>query len=77
MATAAEIAEAREMYRLYIEAEKAVLKNQSYTIKDRTVTRANLSSIREGRDFWKKKLDALTGASGVGMKPRRILFRDD
>lgn len=77
MATAAEIANAREMYRLYIEAEKAVLKNQSYTIKDRTVTRANLTSIRQGRDYWKKILDQLTSTSGGRIRPRRILFRDD
>lgn len=71
------VTEAREMLRLYIAAEKAVLKNQSYTIKDRTFTRANLSSVRAGRKYWNDILDQLTGAKGSGITPRRVVFRDD
>lgn len=33
---------------LYREALAAILKNQSYTIKDRTYTRATLSEVRKG-----------------------------
>lgn len=70
------VVEARGMIAEYIKAEKAVLKNQSYTIKDRTYTRANLTSIRNGRKEWEKILGQLTGTSGR-MTPRRIVFRDD
>lgn len=34
----------------YLEAEKAVLMGQSYTIGNRTLTRANLTSIRNAID---------------------------
>ena len=36
--------------RKYLEAEETVLLNQSYTIRDRTLTRANLSEIRKAID---------------------------
>lgn len=69
------IAQAKEMLAKYIEAEKAVLLNQSYTIGTRTYTRANLSAIRQGREKWQKVLDQLSGSGG--MRVRRVVFRDD
>ena len=36
-----------ERLRRYLEAEEAVLLGQSYTLRDRTLTRANLSEIRK------------------------------
>ena len=36
--------------RKYLEAEEAVLLGQSYTLRDRTLTRANLSEIRKAID---------------------------
>lgn len=36
-----------ERLKLYLEAEKAVLSGQSYTIGNRTLTRANLATIRK------------------------------
>jgi len=69
------LTEAQEMLNKYIEAEKAVLLNQSYTIGTRTYTRANLTSIRTGRQEWQKIVDQLSGSGG--MKVRRVLFRDD
>ena len=59
----------------YINAEKAVLLNQSYTIGTRTYTRANLTSIRNGRKEWQKVFDQLSGQGG--MRLRRVLPRDD
>ena len=35
---------------MYLEAEKAVLSGQSYTIGNRTLTRANLATIRNAID---------------------------
>jgi len=69
------ISQAQEMLAKYIEAEKAVLLNQSYTIGTRTYTRANLSAIRAGRAEWQKVYDQLSGSGG--MRVRRVVFRDD
>lgn len=67
--------QAQEMLRQYIAAEQTVLKNQSYTIGTRTYTRANLTSIRNGRQEWQKTVDQLSGRGGMQVK--RVLFRDD
>lgn len=39
-----------ERLKMYLEAERAVLTGQSYTIGNRTLTRANLSTIRAAID---------------------------
>lgn len=36
----------------YLAAESAALTNQSYTIAGRSLTRADLSEIREGITYW-------------------------
>lgn len=69
------LTEARTMLVEYIKAEKAVLLNQSYTIGTRTYTRANLTSIRNGRKEWQKIVDQLSGSGG--MRVRRVMPRDD
>jgi len=50
---------AQTMLNLYIEAEKAVLLNQSYKINDRTFTRANLEELINGRRIWEQKVARL------------------
>lgn len=67
------LATAQEMLDLYIAAEKAVLKNQAYTIKDRTFTRANLAVIAKERARWQLIVD---GLSGRGIRVRRGIPRD-
>lgn len=61
----------------YLEAEKAVLMGQSYTIGNRTLTRANLTSIRNAID------DLIAGGAtidGYEAKPdgaaRRVIMMD-
>lgn len=39
-----------ERLKMYLEAERAVLTGQSYTIGNRTLTRANLATIRAAID---------------------------
>jgi len=68
------IAEARNMLALYIDAEKKVLLGQEYTIKDRTLKRADLRYIAEERKKWQTLVDQLE--SGAGMKVKRGLPRD-
>jgi hypothetical protein len=43
----------------WLEAELAVTTNQSYTIGSRSLTRANLSEIREQIKFWENKVSQL------------------
>ncbi len=40
----------------YKAAELAVLKNKSYTINGRSLSRADLPDIREGRQEWEQRL---------------------
>lgn len=47
---------ATEMRDLYIAAEAAVLKAQSFTLAGRQMTRANLAEIRAGRVEWEAKV---------------------
>jgi len=68
------LAEARAMLALYKEAETVVLTGQSYTIKDRTLNRANLKEIRAGRAEWEAKVNRLE--HGGGIRSRRVIPRD-
>lgn len=68
-----------ERLRLYFEAEKAVLINQSYTIAGQTYTRADLSVIRAAID------DLISGGAtlaefptspGDNRRSTRVVFLD-
>ena len=54
------------MVELYVAAEKAVLRNQSYSLNGRSLTRADLSDIRAGREQWEAKVAAENAASKGG-----------
>ena len=68
------LADATTMYTLYIEAEKSILKGQSYSIGDRALTRADLKQVAEQREYWKKECDRFSGtgrrASVMSVIPR-------
>lgn len=63
--------------KIYVEAERAVLSGQSYTIGNRQLTRANLAEIR-------KEIDDLTDAgatledlpNGPRQMSKRVVFFD-
>lgn len=74
MTTSVALAEAQEMLALYIAAEKLCLLNQSYTIKDRTYTRADLATLARERKRWQSIVDSLI--AGGSVKVRRIIPRD-
>lgn len=57
---------ATDMLDLYVAAEKAVLRNQSYTINGRSLTRADLPEIRAGRQEWERKVAAEQASSKGG-----------
>lgn len=65
---------AQEMLAEYILAERAVLKNQAYTIRDRTYKRADLVEIRAGRAEWERKCKQILHG---GMRVRRVIPRSN
>jgi hypothetical protein len=76
MATKEEqLAEAQAMYTEYLNAEKAVLQGQAYSIGDRTLTRADLSGIQVGRQYWASQVCAIS-TDRVGIRMKRIIPRD-
>ncbi len=62
----------------WLEAELRVTTGQSYTIGSRTLTRANLTEIRNSIDYWNKKVLALDSIKKVGGRNRikRVVPRD-
>ena len=63
-----------ERLELYYEAERKVLRGQSYTLGNRQLTRANLSEIRKAIKDLENELEQLTGRSR-GFS-RRVVFFD-
>lgn len=62
-------------YELYIAAEEAVLSGQSYTIGNRSLTRANLSEIRDAIDDLESKGAPFDDTSKI-RRSQRIVFRE-
>lgn len=62
----------------WLEAELQVTTNQSYTIGSRSLTRADLSDIREQIVFWEGKVAQLKNQQQRGGRNRiiRIVPRD-
>jgi hypothetical protein len=56
---------ATQMRDLYIAAEKAVLRGQSFSMGGRTLTMADLEKIRAGRKEWEARVaDEASGRQG-------------
>lgn len=68
------IAQKQTLLNEYIAAEKAVLRGQAYSIKDRSLTRADLRWIKDGRRQLEEEIAQMSAEGGVQAK--RILFRD-
>ena len=63
-----------ERLEIYYEAERKVLRGQSYTLGNRQLTRANLSEIRKAIKDLENELEQLEGRSR-GFS-RRVVFFD-
>ena len=50
----------RQQLDKYLEAEEKILAGQSYAIKGRTFTRADLEAVQEGIKLWSKRLNRTT-----------------
>lgn len=62
----------------WLEAEMTVTTGQSYTIGSRTLTRANLTEIRNAIDYWNGKVNQLENVQQTGSRNRvrRVVPRD-
>jgi len=61
------LAQAETKLTLWLTAEDAVATGQSYSIAGRSLSRADLGSIRETIDYWEAKVQKLT-RGGIGIK---------
>lgn len=63
---------------VWLEAELTVATGQSYTIGSRTLTRANLTEIRNAIEYWNGKVKTLDNAKKAGgrNRVRRVVPRD-
>jgi hypothetical protein len=64
------LSQAQETLQSYIDAERQILKGQSYTHNGRSVTMANLAEIQAGRKYWEKRVAEMSGRR----KARRVML---
>jgi len=70
------LAQAQERLTAWLEADAAVARNQSYSINNRSLTRADAEQIRENIDYWQGKVDKLKASPGGGARVRYIQAAD-
>lgn len=58
------------MVAAYVAAEQAVLAGQSTRWGDRSLTRADLAEIRNGRKEWEQKLATCEQCANTAVRPR-------
>lgn len=68
------LADKKALMAEYLLAESAVLRGQEYTIKDRSLTRADLRWIQNGRKGLEAEICLLE--RGASIKVKQVLFRD-
>ena len=59
------LAQAEAQLALWLTASEKVAKGQSYTIGDRSLTRADARAIQQQIDYWDKKCEQLSGTTNV------------
>ena len=64
------------MLSMYLEAEKKILRGQSYRIGKQELTRANLTDVVKNRDKWQKIVNDLENPLGSRPKIKRVVIRD-
>lgn len=68
--------EARENLQLWLSAERAAASGKSYTIGNRSLTRADLSDIADRIRFWRAEVARLEYGRGAGMRVLQAVPRD-
>jgi hypothetical protein len=67
------VEQAQAQLNAYLAAETAALAGQSYEIAGRRLTRANLKDIREGIEYWSRRVGELTTRSAGRSRARTIV----
>lgn len=72
------VEEVKNRLQIWLNAEEAIAKGQSYSIDNQRVERANLAQVREQIKFWQRELvKAEASVSGKGRRRvTRIVPRD-
>ena len=60
----------------FLDAELAVATGQSYKIGSRSLTRADLSEIKERIKFWSNEVERLEAGRKKGISAYRAVIRD-
>lgn len=64
-----DLARAKAMLNLWLEAEVAVAQGRSYTIGSRSLTRNSIKEIRDAQAYWSQKVQELeSGQSGIKVR---------
>ena len=71
------LAQAESQLALWVAASSAVATGQSYTIGNRSLTRANAKEIRENIVFWNKQVKRLTRGGSPGQRSNARLMEKD
>ena len=69
--------ECKRKYKLYSDAEEAVLTGKSYEIEGRKLTRENLSEIRNGMQYWEDECNRIGSGSSGGIRAFRVIAKND
>ena len=72
------VEEVKNRLRIWLNAEEAIAKGQSYSIDNQRLERANLAQVREQIKFWQRELvKAEASTNGRGQRRvTRIVPRD-
>jgi len=65
------VTECRERLKIWLDAEATIASGQSYSIDNRSLTRANLVQVRDQIKFWRSELNKAEAVSS-GRSRRRI-----
>lgn len=68
------LAQAQAKLDAWLDAETAIAeRGQNYSIAGRTLSRANLSEVRESIDYWNKKVETLSASAAGTRGPRYVV----
>lgn len=67
------LAQAEEQLGLWLAASTAVSKGQSYSIKDRSLSRTDASEIRQQIDYWQNWVSRLTRSASGTRRTRYVV----
>lgn len=70
------LAQAQAQLNMWIAADAAVAKGQSYSIGDMSLNRANAKEITEKIKFWRAEVNRLSATTSGGPRFHQVIPRD-